>query len=162
MMLSRKAVRITQIRYLLSNGFLPVSIDYRLCPELNIFDGPITDVRDAYSWVQNDLNSILRSYDITIDSNRIAAIGWSTGGHLALSLAWTARQAGLTPPTAILSFYAPVDFESGGELETRLEEYILIFLALDTHSERFAPLPKLNQKEILSQLSQSHVSFAAL
>jgi acetyl esterase/lipase len=117
MMLSRKAVRPAQTKHLLSNGFLPVSIDYRLCPEVNIIDGPMTDVRDGYLWARNQLPSHLLKCGITVDSNRIVVVGWSTGGHLAMSLAWTTRDAGLPPPTAILSFYAPVDFESKGKLD---------------------------------------------
>jgi acetyl esterase/lipase len=117
MMLSRKAVRPAQTKYLLSKGYLPVSIDYRLCPEVNIIDGPMTDVRDGYLWARNQLPSQLLKYGITVNSDRVVLVGWSTGGHLAMSLAWTTRDAGLPPPTAILSFYAPVDFESKGALD---------------------------------------------
>lgn len=115
MMLSRKAVRPTQAKYLLSTGFLPVSIDYRLCPEVNIIDGPMTDVRDALAWARKQLPLQLGGkYGITVDGSRVVVVGWSTGGHLAMSTAWTTRDAGMEPPAAILSFYAPVDFESGG------------------------------------------------
>ena len=31
---------------------LPVSIDCRLCPEVNILDRPMTDVYDALKWVE--------------------------------------------------------------------------------------------------------------
>lgn len=113
MTLSRKAVRPHQTAFLLANGILPISLDYRLCPEVNLIDGPITDIRDAYSWVQGVLKSTLSEKGITLDVNSIVVIGWSTGGHLAMSTAWTTPAAGLTPPKAILSFYGPTDFESG-------------------------------------------------
>jgi acetyl esterase/lipase len=116
MMLSRKEVRPAQTEYLLSNGFLPVSLDYRLCPEVNIIDGPMTDVRDGYWWARNQLPLQLLKYGITVDTERVVAVGWSTGGYLAMSLGWTTRDSGMAPPTAILSFYGPVDFESGGML----------------------------------------------
>ena len=115
-MLSRKEVRPEQTKWLLRKGFLPVSLDYRLCPEVNIIDGPMTDVRDGYWWAQNQLGTQLSKYGIKVDSERIVVVGWSTGGHLAMSLGWTTKDAKMSPPTAILSFYAPVDFESGGKL----------------------------------------------
>ena len=115
MTLSRKAIRPFQTAFLLAHGVLPVSIDYRLCPEINMIDGPITDVCDAYAWVQKGLQDVMRSKGISVDEQKIVVIGWSTGGHLAMTTAWTSRQAGLKPPVAILSFYGPTDFMSGGE-----------------------------------------------
>ena len=115
MTLSRKAIRPLQTAFLLDHNILPISIDYRLCPEINLVDGPITDVSDAYSWVQTGLQAIVRSKGVTIDTERIVIIGWSTGGHLAMTTAWKSKEAGLNPPVAILSFYGPTDFESGGE-----------------------------------------------
>ncbi|KAK8079489.1 hypothetical protein PG997_007307 [Apiospora hydei] len=111
--LSRRAVRPEQTRYLLKLGLLPVSIDYRLCPEVNIIEGPMTDVCDAYRWVREALPAISSGAGVRVDPSRVAVIGWSTGGQLAMSLGWTAPAAGIPPPSAVLSFYAPVDFESG-------------------------------------------------
>ena len=116
MTLSRKAIRPFQTAFLLAHNVLPVSIDYRLCPEVNLIDGPIKDVRDAYAWVQTRLQAVVKSKGILIDEKRIVMIGWSTGGHLAMTTAWTSKEAGLRPPVAVLSFYGPTDFESGGEL----------------------------------------------
>lgn len=134
MMLSRKSIRLAQTKYLISCGFLPVSIDYRLCPEVDITSGPITDVRDGYIWTRTELPQILRQYSVSVDGDRVVLIGWSTGGHLALTVGWTAKEVGVSPPTAILSFYAPLDFESGD---------------LDRHSRRTLPLPKLSKEDIL-------------
>jgi acetyl esterase/lipase len=114
MTLSRKAIRPFQTAFLLAHNVLPISIDYRLCPEINIIDGPIADVRDAYAWAQTDLQTVVRDKGILVDEKRIVMIGWSTGGHLAMTTAWTSKEAGLAPPVAILSFYGPTDFESGG------------------------------------------------
>jgi acetyl esterase/lipase len=116
MTLSRKAIRPFQTAFLLAHNVLPVSIDYRLCPEISLIDGPIADTRDAYAWVQTGgLQAAVRSKGIAVDAKRIVVIGWSTGGHLAMTTAWTSKDAGLKPPVAILSFYGPTDFESGGE-----------------------------------------------
>ena len=50
-----------------------------------------------------------------MDDKKIVIIGWSTGGHLAMTTAWKSKEAGLKAPVAILSFYGPTDGESGGE-----------------------------------------------
>lgn len=115
MTLSRKAVRPAQAKWLIANGLLPVSIDYRLCPEVNLIDGPITDTRDAYAWASREMPALLSQYGISVDRKHVVAVGWSTGGQLAMSLGWTTQEIGLPPPSAVLSFYAPVDFESGGQ-----------------------------------------------
>lgn len=114
MTLSRKSIRPIQTRHLLANGFLPVSIDYRLCPEVSLIDGPMTDVCDAYQWTRTALSQIAARRGLEVDSNKVVIVGWSTGGQLAMSIGWTAKMEGIPPPTAVLSFYAPVDFESGG------------------------------------------------
>lgn len=120
MTLSRKAIRPAQTEFLLQNGALPISFDYRLCPEVNLIDGPIADIRDAYRWIQIELPAILQKHMIEVDPTRIAVVGWSTGGHLAMTTAWTSKDLGISPPRSILSFYGPVDFESGGKISSRL------------------------------------------
>ncbi|KAF7896114.1 hypothetical protein EAF00_006129 [Botryotinia globosa] len=123
MTLSRKAVRPMQTQYLLANGYLPVSIDYRLCPEINLVDGPMTDVYDAYQWSKNVLPQIAAGYGLLVDKGKVVVIGWSTGGQLAMSIAWTAKLAKAVPPTAVLSFYSPVDFESKGQSPKLLDVF---------------------------------------
>lgn len=112
-MLSRKNIRPKQTQILLDKGFLPVSIDYRLCPEISLVDGAMSDVRDALRWAREVLPLLqLRRSDVLADGERIVAVGWSTGGTLAISLGWTAPQAGIEAPNAILAFYCPLDYES--------------------------------------------------
>ncbi|KAL9006260.1 MAG: hypothetical protein Q9188_000982 [Gyalolechia gomerana] len=111
-MLSRKDVRPQQTRTLLEAGFLPISIDYRLCPETTLIDGPMRDVCSALDWARRSLSSLcLKRDDIRPDGDRVVAVGWSTGGHLAMTLAWTAPAAGVVAPNAILAFYCPTDYE---------------------------------------------------
>ena len=111
-MLSRKDVRPKQTQLLLDAGFVAVSVDYRLCPETTLLEGPMTDVRDALNWVRNTLPYISRNRsDVCITGDRVVVVGWSTGGTLALSLGWSAPSAGLQPPSAILAFYCPTDYE---------------------------------------------------
>lgn len=113
MLFSRKDIRPAQTRLLLKKGFLPVSLDYRLCPEVSLSMGPMVDVCDALEWARNQLPSLafLERARLKIDGERVVVIGWSSGGQLAMSLAWTAPQRGLRPPEAILAFYAPSDYE---------------------------------------------------
>ena len=111
-MLSRSDVRPEQTQMLLQRGFLPISIDYRLCPETTLFQGPMMDVADALAWIRNVLPELqLARPDIRVDRERVVGIGWSTGGTLAMSLAWNTLPRGIRPPDAILAFYCPTDYE---------------------------------------------------
>lgn len=111
-MLSRKDIRPQQIKIMLENGLLPVSIDYRLCPELKLIEGPITDICDALQWARDVLPTLkLKCPGLQVDGDQVVAIGWSSGGHLAMTLAWTARLNNVKPPQAILAFYCPLDYE---------------------------------------------------
>lgn len=112
--LSRKAVRPSQTSYLLSHGILPISLDYRLCPQVNIIDGSMTDVRDAYIWASKDLPLLMQARGIKVDASKIVVVGWSTGGHLAMTTAWTTPAAGLPPPLGILAFYCPTHYDASG------------------------------------------------
>ncbi|OTA01506.1 PKS protein [Trichoderma parareesei] len=109
--LSRKAIRPSQTSFLLANGLLPISLDYRLCPHVNVIDGPMADVRDAYAWARKEVPLLLREAGMCVDGSKIVVIGWSTGGHLAMTTAWTAPAAGLPPPLAILAFYCPTHYD---------------------------------------------------
>jgi acetyl esterase/lipase len=111
-MLSRKDIRPQQTRMLLDAGFLPVSVDYRLCPETTLPEGPMRDVRDALAWAQKALPTRkLQRGDIRVNGDHVVVVGWSTGGHLALTLGFTASASSLRPPGAILAFYCPSDYE---------------------------------------------------
>ncbi|KAG7058454.1 polyketide synthase [Colletotrichum scovillei] len=113
-MLSRQDVRLRQIQLLLDNGVLPVSVDYRLCPETTILNGPLVDVATAYAWARNtlpDLKLTQTKINNLLDRDRAVVVGWSTGGTLAMSLAWTSVPRGIPAPDAILAFYCPTDYE---------------------------------------------------
>ena len=111
MTMSKSSVRPSQTALLLEHGILPVSLDYRLVPEINVYDGAMTDIRDGMSWARNKLPIIARGRGLELDSKNVVVIGWSAGGQLAMSTAWMCDEA----PKAILAFYAPCDFESPGE-----------------------------------------------
>jgi len=54
---------------------------------------------------------VLNCPGIKIDGDRVAVVGWSTGGTLAMSLGFTPRLYGIEPPGAILAFYCPTDYD---------------------------------------------------
>ena len=109
--LSKKDIRSKQTNMLLKHGFLPVAVDYRLCPEVNIKAGPMSDVCTALRWAQSTLPALkLSRTDVQVDSGKVVVVGWSTGGTLAMTLAWTPLLRGLKAPDAILAFYCPTDY----------------------------------------------------
>lgn len=100
-------------KYFASQGFVMVSIDYRLSDE-NIFPAQIHDVKTAIRWVK----SIAGQYGL--DGNKIGLWGSSAGGHLA-ALAAVAEniefeeENPLYPEMtsevqAVMIGYGPIDF----------------------------------------------------
>ncbi len=61
-----------------TNGYVLVSIDYRLAPETKL-PGIIEDVEDAFKWLRRE--GPVRFH---LDPNRIAVTGGSAGGYLTL------------------------------------------------------------------------------
>jgi triacylglycerol lipase len=66
-------------RYLASRGYVALAIDYRLAPE-HPHPAQIQDCRAALQWLWEHRQAY------QIDTSRIAAYGYSAGGHLALLL----------------------------------------------------------------------------
>jgi triacylglycerol lipase len=66
-------------RYLASRGYVALAIDYRLAPE-HPHPAQMQDCRAALRWLWEHRDK----YEI--DTNRLAAYGYSAGGHLALLL----------------------------------------------------------------------------
>lgn len=91
----REWIDPTQREAYLSDGFAVVSIDYRLAPETKL-PAIVSDLDDAVAWVRGDGGRRFR-----LDPRRVAAIGHSAGGYLAL-LAGVRAQTHLQ---AIVSFY---------------------------------------------------------
>lgn len=63
-------------------GFLAIAVEYRLSPEAE-FPAAIQDLKTAVCWTR--ANSMIYS----IDTNKIAVLGCSSGGHLAAMLGVT-------------------------------------------------------------------------
>jgi acetyl esterase/lipase len=80
-------------RYLRA-GLAVVSIDYRLAPETKL-DGILEDLDAAHAWLQREGRSL------GLDPRRLAVVGHSAGGYLALMAGVRFRPR----PLAVVSFY---------------------------------------------------------
>ncbi|KAF5010516.1 hypothetical protein FDECE_3333 [Fusarium decemcellulare] len=85
---------------LLELGFVVVSANYRLCPTINVYDGPVKDSLDAYEWVRLTLPGLLKEEGVDADSTRIVVLGHSCGATLALLTASLP-----SPPKAIVDLF---------------------------------------------------------
>lgn len=79
-----------QIKDCLARGWLVVAPNHRLCPQLNVIDGPMQDCRDLLAWIYGGglEQSLLTAWgrSIKLDLDHVFAFGTSSGGTLALSL----------------------------------------------------------------------------
>ncbi len=69
-------------KYFSENGFVGIAVEYRLSDEKSITPlEAMVDACESISWVRKKAKSL------GVQSDKIAAYGWSTGGHLAASAA---------------------------------------------------------------------------
>ncbi|PWY77096.1 alpha/beta-hydrolase [Aspergillus heteromorphus CBS 117.55] len=90
-----RMVSMPQIDDCLARNWIVVVPNHRLCPQVNILEGPMTDCRDLLAWIYDGhLDAFLASDAATpgqglpyqVDMDRVMAFGTSSGGTLALSL----------------------------------------------------------------------------
>ena len=82
---AKEHIPSNQIETLLELGFVAVSVNYRLCPTISLYDGPLTDCKDCYAWCKTSLPSLLKKdTGISIDPCRLVTMGHSAGATLAL------------------------------------------------------------------------------
>jgi acetyl esterase/lipase len=91
----RSTISPEQLERYLSAGYTVITANYRLAPEVKL-EAIIEDVRDAYQWVRVTGPELFR-----IDPGRIAVIGHSAGGYLALMSGFCVRPR----PRALVAFY---------------------------------------------------------
>ncbi|KAJ5109707.1 hypothetical protein N7532_002352 [Penicillium argentinense] len=105
-----RMVSILQINDCLDRGWIVLVPNHRLCPGVNLLDGPMQDIRDLLSWTHaGHLDEFLRDQGpYRADLEKVAVFGTSSGGHLALSLGFNVPK----PAKAILSLYGAVNFSS--------------------------------------------------
>lgn len=85
---SKEMIPTYQIEELGVNlGFVVVCANYRLCPTISVYDGPLADSKDCYLWATTQLPSILASEEgIGVDPTKTVTMGHSAGATLALLL----------------------------------------------------------------------------
>jgi acetyl esterase/lipase len=89
---SRKSIHPPILNDLVSLGFLAVSADYSLCPQVSLNEGPLHDARTVYAWCKKELSSLMLEYSVEVNASKIAAIGFSAGATLALHLVCVLRK----------------------------------------------------------------------
>lgn len=92
--------------WLVSLGYLVFDVDYRLTPQPN-WQAARDDVQAAVAWVRAHATAL------GVDPGRVALLGRSAGGHLALLAAYTAGATGGAQVQAVVAFYAPTDLAWG-------------------------------------------------
>jgi acetyl esterase/lipase len=93
-------------------GYVAISPEYRFCPK-EVFPAQVHDVKAAVRWIKTHAKKY------RIDPERIGAIGFSAGGHLALMLGVTGPDDGLegevsagSPDSrvrAVVNYFGPTD-----------------------------------------------------
>ena len=87
---SSKMINLDQVQDCLDRGWIVLAPNHRLCPQVNLLEGPIQDCRDLLDWVydggleQYIGKSSVETYKV--DLEHVFAFGTSSGGTLALSL----------------------------------------------------------------------------
>jgi pectinesterase len=102
----RTSVARPLLEPLIRAGVAWLSVDYRLAPKHH-YPAPVEDVEAAVRW------AAAHARRLRIDSQRIALVGESAGGHLVAALA--VRQAEGVRLAAVVPFFAPVDLEADAE-----------------------------------------------
>jgi acetyl esterase/lipase len=102
----------TYDRWLAAGGRVVFDVEYRLANSTQRFPAQVLDIKCAIAWVK----SHAARYDV--DPERIALLGRSAGGQLALLAAYTADDSTRRPDScgdrgtrvrAVISFYGPTD-----------------------------------------------------
>jgi len=93
-------------------GYVTISPQYRFCPK-EVFPAQVHDVKAAVRWLKTNA----KKYHV--DPDRIGAMGFSAGGHLALMLGVTSPSDGLEGTTAadapdsrvkaVVNYFGPTD-----------------------------------------------------
>ncbi|KAL2808931.1 Alpha/Beta hydrolase protein [Aspergillus granulosus] len=106
-----RMVSMPQIDDCLDRGWIIAVPNHRLCPGVDLLNGPVQDMRDLLAWIyaghlETFLGEQAEESKYQVDLDRVMAFGTSSGGFLALALGYDVPRA----PAAILDFYGAVHF----------------------------------------------------
>lgn len=148
----RKDYKYYTVRYA-KRGYVVATISYRLVKEA-IFPACVQDAKCAVRWMRANADRY------HIDPKRIAAIGGSAGGHLAMMLGYSAGVPELegkgghakfsSAVQAVVNLYGPVDLTGP---EARDHPTVLAFFGGKTyeevrrHYELASPIKHLDKKD---------------
>jgi acetyl esterase/lipase len=99
-------------RWLAAGGRVVFDVEYRLANGAQRFPAQVLDIKCAIAWVKS------HAAQYHVDPERLALLGRSAGGQLALLAAYTANDPTLQPRScdaqdtsvrAVISFYGPTD-----------------------------------------------------
>jgi acetyl esterase/lipase len=96
---SRSGIMPAQLDAYVTAGYAVAAIDYRLAPETKLAS-IVDDVVDAIAWLRE-----IGASRFGLDPERLAAVGHSAGGYLALTAGARCRAR----PTAVVAFYGYAD-----------------------------------------------------
>lgn len=108
------------VRRLAARGFAAVTMSYRLTPA-GRWPDQMEDVRSALAWIERE------SPRLALDPHRIAALGASAGGHLAL-------MAGLLPDAArgdhrlveaVVNYFGPTEMTRDGVFRPEIDPLVV-------------------------------------
>ncbi|MGF1489408.1 MAG: alpha/beta hydrolase fold domain-containing protein [Prochloraceae cyanobacterium] len=89
--------------YLAARDYCVIAVDYRHAPKYK-FPAQLEDVTAALKYIRD------RSEELEVDRERMAVMGRSAGGHLALLSAY---QQNAVPLRAVVKYYGPVNLTKG-------------------------------------------------
>jgi acetyl esterase/lipase len=123
-------------------GYVAISPQYRFCPK-DPFPAQVYDVKAAVRWLKGNAKKY------KVDPDRLGAIGFSAGGHLALMLGVTGPADGLEGDV------------SAGAPDSRVKAVVNYFGPTDLAASDIPPISKPLVKDFLGGTPQEKPAAAA-
>ncbi|CAN8098970.1 unnamed protein product [Discula destructiva] len=107
---SSKMVNRDQVKDCLNRGWIVLAPNHRLCPQVDLFEGPMQDCRDLLAWVYHGglVKAIAEktAKQCQVDYDHVFAFGTSSGGTLSLALGFGVPR----PVAGVFNMYGPCCF----------------------------------------------------
>jgi acetyl esterase/lipase len=139
---NKKDVR-SWLPFLAKEGYVAASVGYRLVPDAT-FPAQIEDGKSAVRFLRANADKY------GIDKDRVAAMGWSAGGHLACMLGLTDPKCGFegtdcsdqsSRVQAVVDYFGPTDLAAFGKDELAQKGMLAPFVG-----KRYADDPAAHEK----------------